>query len=299
MLLPQYPRMAVTPYISEPSYDRSYVFGGPSAAERFSQIFGPRNEFSDLSDEPPPPGPSGALLSDFADLPQTTLDLTPQTPLMSRRRTDALTGGTGDVNPEYVTFSFQVPAGTSQNTLVQRTFTFPIQQFYGTNQNIVPIVELLATSCNFQPVTIAEQVRAGTTTSYLDIRCSMGGSDNPGTADIANAPSQRTFVEYTINGGSNNASPSGLYASESVIGGGSPHQNTNSNSFAIDHIDQNGHGILLYGNTITCSVLFHRSGQSWTDTTQLVFYFYYRVKNVNLTQYLAGQAALGGTLSVN
>lgn len=222
-------------------------------------------------------------------------------PVMSKRaRTDALTGGTGDVNPEYNVITFDIPAGTASDVVIQKTFTFPIQQFYGSRQTTTPIVELLKSSMAYSNVTLYEQVQAASSGFWVCLRMSLGGADNPGTGTLRLGPSQRTFYEYALEAGTA-VSPSTILAAAYTVGAGTPQSTHNHNgdiSGCVNHVDENGHGILLYGNTVTFTFVAHL-GSTVTNTTRFVVYLYYRIKNVALDQYLAGQAALGGTLATN
>lgn len=230
----------------------------------------------------------------FPDVPDIVLP--PTTSRMAKRtRVDALTGGTGDINPQYVYFTMDIPAAQPLDQLLSASFQFPIQNF-PQGANFVPIVEILKTSIMFdKETTLREAIGvAGNTTGWFDARLSMGGADNPGTGDRRNAKSQRTFFDYAINRGTN--AGASTYTDFQTIQGAGECDNTNSHS--IDHIDNDGHGILLFGNTITLGMALHGTTSN-TISVRVTVMCFYRIKNVSLQEYLAGQAALGGTLAIS
>jgi len=264
------------PSAPTPAFSDIPQFVGPLPFPAFS----PSEIFPDIQQDPEPI---------FINQSQSVME--------KRVRADALTGGTGDINPQYVYFSADIPAALAPDNMMSATFTFPIQQFNG-GQNFVPIVELLKTSVNFdKETTLREAVgasAAGFLANWFTYRLSMGGADNPGSGTLRNAKSQRTFYEFSINRGAG-AGPAAYVDFTTLQGAGET--NGAIGPHDLNHTDEDGHGLLLYGNTVTASFQFHTvTGGITVRSTAMI---YYRVKNVSLQQYLAGQAALGGTLAVN
>lgn len=245
-----------------------------------------------------------STINRFSDLPDRPVSFTPspispRAVFMSKRgRTDALTGGTGDVNPEYSYFSLDVNNdNTPVNTLTASTFQFPIQQFnIPSVSTVVPIIELLTTSVSIDGFSRMQEGFDDQALLWWCIRASMGGADNPGSAANPNTKSNRTFFEVMGKKGGASAAATLTFPEISVQGAGTSQGEGGNASFSLSHADTNGHGILLYGNQVTISVM---TRVAFAITTRLTFMFYYRIKNVSLQQYLAGQAALGGTLAVN
>lgn len=242
----------------------------------------------------------------FTDIPPsfTPRPISARAAFMAKRvRTDALTGGTGDVNPEYSYFSLDIPQNQATNLLASSTFQFPIQQFNlpGGAASYVPIIELLRTSLLIDGFSEMQEQFCTQVSKWWNVRCSMGGADNPGNSILMNTKSNRTFFEVTGKKGAASTASTYVFPLIGVQGAGNSTHSTAGNAadctFDMNHIDDNGHGILLFGNQVT--VGFVTQVDIGGNSLRLTFCFYYRIKNVTLQQYLAGQAALGGTLAVN
>lgn len=194
------------------------------------------------------------------------------------------------MNPEYIWFSIDVQGSTSNDTVKGATIVFPTPP--GTsfgNQDTVTIVELLSISqqiANFPQ--LADQFdMSATLGSYALARLSVGGQDAPEVAALISTPSQRTFWQWWIQAG-NAQSAIASHISDGGPGGDSVR--------GIDLTDKNGHGILLYGNTVSfTSMSFARAWPS--STTRFMYCMKYRLKNVSLKDYIAGSAAIGGVIS--
>lgn len=100
---------------------------------------------------------------------------------MSRKRvkTDTLTGGTGDVNPQYITFGGQQTAADT-NTIY--TLPVPIQGItnpaVGSNSSIVPVMEVLKIIARLGGVNITAGSNTTEDVSFW--------TANPGTGALSN-----------------------------------------------------------------------------------------------------------------
>jgi len=211
--------------------------------------------------------------------------------MAKRARDDTLTGGTGDVNKNFIWFDHPVPGASTADVLNVSSFAFPIPPGgpgVSPNPNLVTVVELLGVSQQVtNPASFFERYDANFGNFYS--RLSMGGTDNPGSSvQNSNTPTNRCFFNYEAHSG---ASVSAIAIA--LVAGGPGIAPTHE---GIDLTDRAGHGIILYGNTITSNWV-SAGGASPVETMNLRYCITYRLKRVTLQDYLAGSASMGGVLT--
>lgn len=211
---------------------------------------------------------------------------------MSRKRPasfgQALTGGSGDVNQQYNWFSIDF-AGTTTTSGVPKSASYAFPMPLTSDRDHVPVVELLKTSVVIDKFgSLAADIEADVTgDKYFVFRLSQGGADDPSDTTVISTPSQRTFYNWQLVSG---AAVSSIANSLHVGGAGNAQIASD-----IDYTDSNGHGIILYGNTISATGMIH--GVTLTRTVRFAFCVSWRVKFVTLQDYIQGSAAIGGALS--
>lgn len=183
-----------------------------------------------------------------------------------------------------------IPASTSADNLLTATFAFPLSLVAVQNKDVVPIVEVIAADMEvYSLIALLNQIDTGANGSkHFITTLSIGGEDNPGGTPLPNQPNQRTFYRFKLESGASTFAASNNIQ---LTGAGSAGGNT-----SIDFTDRAGHGILLYGNTLTVSSLFHGT-TSPGQTIRLSFCIKWRVKYVDMRDYVSNTAQIGGLLS--
>lgn len=211
---------------------------------------------------------------------------------MKRSKTDRLTGGTDDVNPQWFKINTDIavnqtinPGGTLLRRRVQR-FNLPVQRINQSDKNTATVIEVLKVrwswALSYSSVSANEAPQSTTTAGYL--------STAP-LADDVNQPQLRgttvdwfsrdDFVQpFNVSGG-----PDPLYTGYAQA---SPEQ-----PIIHDLTDGDGHGILVATDAVNLllSATFTNESTSgggsltWGDS-QLACEILYRYKKVSLTEYI-------------
>lgn len=206
------------------------------------------------------------MLSDWAGILKLNLFRLDFIIAMSkRRRTDALTGGTGDVSPQFLTFSVQSSVLTGTSTLVQ--IPLPISRL-PTKSGRATVFELLEVQYdqqhldNYLNVNGSYATMAFLTTSSLleDLNTIIG---NPRTLSTW----QSQYVT-TIIGVPNN-----------VI----ELQKNDACQYSDDLTDRAGHGVLVATDALFAGVSIKNTAPAALDYG---FRILYRWKDVSLTEYI-------------
>lgn len=200
---------------------------------------------------------------------------------------DQLTGGSQDVNPQYFVCSLQIPGSSVQDLVISNTVTIPVPPVGLGNNNLVQVPEILDISSSIYGAADISINFTNGTTKWAIARITQGSAyDNAGTQSVPFPPSNRTMREFFIQGGNAVASISSVTQASGV---GDQGGTLSANNMT----DEAGHGIILYGNTLTLSAQCR--GTPWPAATCIFNYWVkYRIKNVSLADYVQGQAALLG-----
>jgi hypothetical protein len=179
--------------------------------------------------------------------------------MSKRQRSDVLTGGSGDVNPQ---IWHLIAYASAPATLTETAFSTPIARL-SKSGNRITIMELLKVAwiSGANPVIAAAGETAAT--HYCDIitRTNPGGTPGPGT------PGWIDGVHYERSGAFT-AAGTYLHSVDRVV--------------IHDLTDGAGHGILLATDQLIVSV----SGTQVTTAFGASVAIYYRFKDVDLSEYI-------------
>jgi len=183
---------------------------------------------------------------------------------MKRARADSLTGGTGDVNPQFLSGAVTTLVADTSNTI---QVPLPVARAPGATGNRVQVVEILKMWIDLP----RSPAIAAVGESAKDFFFSVSTAPIPGTGvgfgDWADAK-VIWYVEYRMNGAFTAA---GTYYTGWVD------QGTH-----IDLTDGVGHGILVG----TDNLFFTVSSNNLGSTLRASFKVLYRFKNVGLAEYI-------------
>lgn len=207
---------------------------------------------------------------------------------MPKRKADQLTGGSGDVKPQYIVASMDVPAGTAAQASVKASFVIPIPPgTSGGNGKTILVPELLSISRMAANMEALLNEVDGASGKWAVVRVSTGGPDIPSASALLSTPSQRTFYQFYVESGG-----ASFNGANNVTRSGAGTGGTDS----INFTDSAGNGIIMFGNTFTISAV--SEGTGWPQATvRWIFWIKYRLSEVTLEDYLAGSAAIGGLIS--
>lgn len=210
-------------------------------------------------------------------------------PKMAKRKADTLTGGTGDVNPEFVYVEHLNSSGTASNTQSNLGILLPIPQNY--NRDMVNVAELLNVQLLVDNIVKLEKDCSGADNRGFCWQLSVSGppltSGTPAAGHLFNLPTNDVFFRQVFL--STSVPLSEASGVRTAIGPGQ----TGIGSVHIDLTDKAGHGKIVYGQSLVSSFIGIFSGslsQQVTGTWCIV----YRVKAVPLNEYVAGLNVVPG-----
>lgn len=203
---------------------------------------------------------------------------------MKRRRTDTLTGGTGDVNPQILR-SIAVTsntAATDTTITVQHIIPNPLFTLNQVaNGNKATVMEITKIRFNVKPPQVAVDATARNSSTFIGLfqndRSGYGNptNTNDGYTQVVRA---RPLASYLIE-----VSTTGTLAVASfkILGTEDFHDKT------FDMDDGNGHGILFTGQNLYFQII-GICAQQYNSTSGFGGYVevFYRAKDVSLQEYL-------------
>ena len=195
---------------------------------------------------------------------------------MAKRSKDTLTGGTGDVNPQYACIQV-VPAvsatGVGSNAV---PIVLPVLPNLGGTQDTAQVVELLKVDFDFGglPTPTGTQLQATTSLRLAYNAATASAAITAGTAHIGNpliiTENSTTYQSYFVGG---------------AVGAGVAFATVSEHNRQVDLTDQAGHGLLVAVPTIWFGLGFNGwpvnsapGGPSCRVT--------YRLKRVRLIEYI-------------
>lgn len=179
---------------------------------------------------------------------------------MKRARSDSLTGGTKDVNPQFIS---GIVTETAANTFTSVQIALPVVRPMASSSNKTTIVEFLKIYCDFPDL----DLDAAAATSRLMVFTISTVAVTSGTNGLDN-----TRVIMRIEHSVRNA----------FTAAGSAMLDVQNNPRVIDLTDGAGHGVLVA--TDSMFVAFATSG--FTAATSVAWKVLYRFKDVGLTEYI-------------
>lgn len=173
--------------------------------------------------------------------------------MSKRSKGESLTGGTGDVNPQYINAA--TPAQTSNNTFVQTQITVPLDRFrQGLNK--IGAIEIL--KCYFY--LLANGYPAAANNLQIDMfLTTISNTASPSAADTHVVAFIRVVDQLLTSGTIRNQQP-----------------------YTVDVTDGAGHGLICAVD----SLFFGIQTANWAQNTQGFLKILYRYKNVGLTEYI-------------
>jgi len=229
-----------------------------------------------------------------------TSGLRPRRPIMSKKqKTDPLTGGTGDVNKQFLYFDHIIPSGTPSAITQHVAITMPISPFTpSTPDGLVPVAEILSVGAMLENRGTMRQQIAGSSDfgyAYCLTQQPLNLISGSTLGHLFNTPTQDTFCY--VKGLSNQAVISTTPETTEVLGPGSVADGQHASS-TVDCTDAAGHGIIMYGNQLTSNFVFLAVAALVTQKT-ITWCVCWRLKYVTLAEFVANNnfsAARGTTL---
>lgn len=209
--------------------------------------------------------------------------------MAKRYKSDTLTGGTGDINPEFAYVEHLISSGTASGTQSNVGILLPIPQNY--DKNMVNVAELLNLQILIDNVVKLEKDCSGALDRGFCWQLSVTGpplvSGTPSGGHLFQMPTNDVlFRQVFLSTAQPLSEASGI---RTAIGPGQ----TASGTVGIDLTDKAGHGKIVYGQTLVSSFVALFSGslsQQVTGTWCIV----YRIKAVPLNEYVAGLNVVPG-----
>lgn len=229
---------------------------------------------------------------------------------MKRARSSSsgsLTGGTGDVNPQYLKIRGQ-DVGTGGTTDAQISTTSvpnplaPLNQAYSSSQTRAIVMEILRVRFQFLPFLSNLPAGTGKLAWYKLDHISLQTSLDPYNQYVGGAATMSAGVQFDLLG---NHRPETIASKmtrfEAVIIGdvatGTENVNKLENTFDydIDMTDGDGHGILFGGQTLFLNLASLTTSNGHLTTTQAIYncVITYRAKSIPLTEYLGMLQSFG------
>lgn len=190
--------------------------------------------------------------------------------MSKRSRGDALTGGTGDVNPQYISFTVTQSAA---NAVVEQQIPMPIVRIGPATKDSTIVMELLKVV--FNPPPIIDSAAAAT---HRRVQFSLSSVTSGTTPTIQGWGSPTTVCL--------------LYASvlNAFTAAGTGMLSLNKGPLEFDFTDGAGHGPLYAGD----SMFFQFDTDNFAAAETGQGRLYYRMKRVSVTEYIGLMQSLLG-----
>lgn len=177
----------------------------------------------------------------------------------------ALTGGTGDVNPQW--FRFAADGALTIGAVVASVAQTPLAAFNNVPGNKAVVMEVLKVAFSADPTFTG----VGLIVNQMYIRMGLFAGTRP-TTQLVSAWSEPTCIAYIGRSGTTTSSQS-------------IDENQHPTSWEVDLTDGAGHGVLLGANTVTW---LHEvnTGAATVNSLPKSCAFLYRFKEVSLQEYM-------------
>lgn len=187
---------------------------------------------------------------------------------MKRGRTDALTGGSGDVNPQWMSGQLTLAGG---DVTTQAQINLPVSRIPD-HKGKVMVIELLKFFVNMPPVPYSSIGTALTGTARLNSQCIL----SVGPTGLTSAGGLKQLSDVTTLA-SINDSRLAIFNS-----GGSLWAQATPDPQVFDCTDGAGHGVLVGADSIYVAA----TTANYVTAATFQYKILYRFKEVNLTEYI-------------
>ena len=177
---------------------------------------------------------------------------------MAKRSKDTLTGGTGDVSPQFLSLNVVMSAA---NTFLEATVPLPVQRMQGPQPQKATIIELLKIFVNLPELDATSAVEA-----FFSAQTSVSTSTLAGVASLGTPKSLMSMERK---------------AHKAFTAGGT-YETVYQDPMILDLTDGAGHGILVATDNIFIQV----TTTGYTAAAQFGYKFMYRWKTVSLPEYI-------------
>lgn len=183
--------------------------------------------------------------------------------------TRALTGGTGDVNPNI--FRFPPLVSTALNAVDRFVAPTPLQAFNNTAQNRATVMEILKVYFSAKQVFNTSVVGQSLTFLHMTVQSTRNADVNAVEQGMAfgGCLASKTLKQ--------NVQATGSTLTEPII---------EDAEWEVDMTDGAGHGVLLAGPEVEFATVIEMFGSATVSESVRTCAFLYRFKDVPLTEYL-------------